>query len=398
METRIRRGQDLEKVISSLDITPTMEENAREKYKAISDYLMGNGVNADFYPQGSFRLGTVIRPYKDGKDQVYDLDIVCKVVGDKQAVTPSYVKNVIGAPLKNSALYSEKLLEEDECCWTLEYAKIDDKTGFRLDLVPAIGQGSEEILTLIANGVPADKASEAIAITEKISNQKYVWKSSNPKGYATWFDEINYPFLRSVEEVQKRSIFEANKHLYASVEEVPIILIRSPLQRTIQILKRHRDVYYYRSKTENKKPTSAIITTLAAQFARGVSPQIGVIELLEHVTSELAIYSELLVDSTIRNYSTLDARTFIKRDEEKWYIGNPVDPLDNYADGWDEETAQLFFRWSKVVKEDFIDAEYYANQIPVSFADSLGYSGNAVPIPRASEPIRVQTTKPWRLN
>ena len=62
--------------LNDIDITPTMEKNAREKYKAISEYLNGHDLESDFYPQGSFLLGTVVKPYRDGKDKNYDLDIL----------------------------------------------------------------------------------------------------------------------------------------------------------------------------------------------------------------------------------------------------------------------------------------------------------------------------------
>ena len=138
MDAQFTSEQALLKALSNLDITPTMEANAREKYGAIAQYLSEHGVEANFYPQGSFRLGTVTRPFRQGKDVSYELVVVCQVLEDKQQVTPGYVKNLIGDPLKESGLYADKLLPEDDRCWTLEYAKVDDKTGFNLDLVPSV--------------------------------------------------------------------------------------------------------------------------------------------------------------------------------------------------------------------------------------------------------------------
>lgn len=34
--------------LNDIDITPTMEKNAREKYKAISEYLNGHNLESDF--------------------------------------------------------------------------------------------------------------------------------------------------------------------------------------------------------------------------------------------------------------------------------------------------------------------------------------------------------------
>ena len=399
MDTQFTSEQALLKALSNLDITPTMEANAREKYEAVAEYLSEHGVEANFYPQGSFRLGTVTRPFRQGKDVSYDLDVVCQVLEDKQQVTPGYVKNLIGDPLKESGLYADKLLSEDDRCWTLEYAKVDDKTGFNLDLVPSVNQDMTLIERLVLAGIPRDKATVAIAITEKTADDgDYGWQNSNPKGYAMWFDEINAPFLAEVEHEQRRRIFEFNRQLYASIEEVPKILIRSPLQRAIQILKRHRDVYYYRAGAENCKPISAIITTLAAQFAKGLHPAIGVVELLEHITLELGQYSELLQDEDNRDHSVFETRTLLKRDEKGWYIGNPVDPFDNYADGWDERTAELFFSWSRVVKEELVDTVDSSERMLRSLVSSLSIAGleNALGTNRKLSPVEITPTKPWR--
>jgi hypothetical protein len=396
---RMSQEQLVDRVMSNLDITPTMLVNAIQKYEAIAKYLSECGVDAGFYPQGSFRLGTVVRPYRAGKDASYDLDVVCQLQDDKEKVTPGNVKNSIGDCLKRSSLYSGKLLPECDRCWTLEYARVDDATGFMLDLVPAVRQDLTERVRLISLGVPNDKASHAIAITEKTSGGMYSWQHSNPAGYALWFDEINAPFADAVEQTQRQRIFESHRHVFASVEEIPRSLIRSPLQRVIQILKRHRDIFYYRAKAEDRKPISAIITTVCTQFARGTNPRVEVIELLRYMVDELYIYSELLRDEEQRRHSVLERRTFIRRDRQKWYIANPVDPSDNYADSWDERTAQLFFRWAQAVKEDLIDIDAYTDEMYRSVANALGEEAvrRAVPdIELSDSAIAATPTKPWR--
>ena len=59
------RQQDILKLIEGLDISPTMYKNATDKYKAVGTYLQEQGVECDIFPQGSFRLGTVVRPYRE---------------------------------------------------------------------------------------------------------------------------------------------------------------------------------------------------------------------------------------------------------------------------------------------------------------------------------------------
>ena len=83
--------------------------------------------------------------------------------------------------------------------------------------------------------------------------------------YKNWFETINKPFLDFNRENRKKILLEKNRTIYNSIEEIPEGLERSSLQRVIQILKHHRDVYYCRIKKENLKPTSAIITTICAE-------------------------------------------------------------------------------------------------------------------------------------
>ena len=62
--------------LHDLDLSPTMEKNAKDKYVALSKYLDEQGLDPDFYPHGSFLIGTTIRPYHNGKEHDYDLDVL----------------------------------------------------------------------------------------------------------------------------------------------------------------------------------------------------------------------------------------------------------------------------------------------------------------------------------
>ena len=64
MRKKELRQQDILKLIEGLDISPTMYKNATEKYKAVGTYLQNQGLACDIFPQGSFSLGTVVRPYR----------------------------------------------------------------------------------------------------------------------------------------------------------------------------------------------------------------------------------------------------------------------------------------------------------------------------------------------
>jgi TRAP-type uncharacterized transport system substrate-binding protein len=66
----------LESLSDVIDISPSNYDLAVKRYNSVASYLQTRNIDADFYVQGSFRLGTVIKPYKDDKDAAYDIDLV----------------------------------------------------------------------------------------------------------------------------------------------------------------------------------------------------------------------------------------------------------------------------------------------------------------------------------
>lgn len=275
-------NRNLEKLVQKLDITKSMAENAESKYKAVANLLQEKGIDVDIYPQGSFAIGTVVRPYTKGKEVNYDLDFICEVCQEKSSTSPKAIKHSIGNILKDSG---KPMKDEDDTCWTLDYANIQDNIGFNLDIVPAVHEEEGMINSLIMQGVPYVYAKDAVAITIRRTQEKYDWGYGNARGYTNWFNQINEPYKNYRKEERKR-LFEAN------IAPLPDISEKSSLQMVIQILKRHRDVYFYRTNSRYKI-SSSIITTIVAQIAKLTTPK-GLLELLEFVVNELYVYTRLI--------------------------------------------------------------------------------------------------------
>ena len=390
---------DLERIVEKLDITPSMYLNAVDKYRAVSTYLNSNGILANFYPQGSFQLGTVVRPYINSRDADYDLDVICELQEAKEITEPYKVKQVVGIQLQKNEVYKSILAEECDRCWTLHYAKVNNDIGFDLDIVPAVHQDEATIANLIFLGVPADRAASAIAITDKLGTTNYRWYHSNPKGYGLWFKSINDRFITISQGEFKKKLYEANKGLFASVEAIPAELDRTSLQRVIQILKRHRDIYYTNINKRNLRPTSAIVTTLAAKISSHAYTYSSLYDLLVFVVEDLNKYSQIFESKPLGYYINNETRSYIQKSATKWRIENPVDPKDNYADSWTDETALAFFQWVRAVKRDIIDSvdsnefEYY-----ISMKTGLGSDlvENAIPESKKQPIPNIQVgTKPW---
>ena len=387
--SELNKSKDLEKLVSGVDITPTMYNNAVDKYQALGKFFEENGIECDIYPQGSFALGTVVRPLKTGKQSDYDLDFICLVKNSKKETDPEKLKNLIGDLLKRNKIYCEKLTEYEKC-WTLNYSEINN-VGFNIDIIPSI------------NDTPYSmdlNTSNFIFITDKnFENGESTWIKSNPKDYTNWFLSINSMYPQHSERKEFMESFQN------SVEELPDLFERTSLQRVIQILKLHRDYYYTQRKKEKKKVISAIITTLCAKIAHNTNfTLLNTEELLQHIINELKIYSQynLLLESEFdQRYKD---KKVIKKSYNKWKIENPVNPEDNLADQWNEDSEKpvLFFDWINCINEDFIKSKdtSYIYSLNNVFGESYVYSRLDTTKYRVllEDKKELIPAKPWRNN
>lgn len=387
----------LEKVADELDIPPRKYQEAVVHYKAVGKWLEdGEYPNTDgrphIYPQGSFRLGTVVRPIRDSKDSEYDIDLVCELPIPKDATKPRSIKTMIGDRLRESPLYGGMLDDrEGKRCWKLNYA-VQDDLRFHLDVLPSIPD-------------PIQLGDESIAITNKLQSG-YEWSDSNPNGYAEWFDDQNQDSLDSVKTEQKKSIQALVPTVFESVDKVPDGLVRTPLRRAIQLLKRHRDVMFHDSPWSQYRPISIIITTLATHL---YEDEKDVLSALTGIVTKLSAYATL-IDGDSRD-AGLTARNLIRRTADGWHLANPVNKNENFADRWQEDDdarAKAFFQWVPKLKSDLVDVldEGQRDTVGRRLGAALGASvvsthiGLIVPPPATafslSREDRAHPPKPWR--
>lgn len=286
----------LKRLANNLDIPPSKQKEVDEKYKAVSKWLSEEGselseFDPDIYSHGSFRLGTVVAPV--GRDE-FDLDFVCQL-SLRRNCDPSSLKKLVGNRLRSNGRYAPILIEKNRC-WRLNYSG-----DFHMDIMPAIPDYS--------------LGTNHIFVSDKELQQ---WKESNPKGFANWFNEVMVPIRKSI-RVENR----------ASVEELPDSAIKTPLQRSIQFLKRYRDLKFgYRTKL---KPSSIILTTLAAKA----------------YNQQDNLYAALLSIATRMEDQ-------IEYDGENPVVLNPANPNENLAEKWisHPERFEAFRDWLKELRTD----------------------------------------------
>ena len=312
----------------ALDIPESYYEKAVKRYESIGEWLDRPEClfreDSDVYTQGSFRLGTVVKPITENDE--YDLDLVAEFDAHKLNWTQHQLKTKLGNELElyAKAYQIQESLTDKPRCWRLNYA---DKVKFHIDIVPAVPDDFAFKRNLVAKGIPQAIADLSIAITckedknyDKLSTD---WPKGNQRGYAEWFkDRMRVRFSARQREIML-------KEARASIEEVPDYKVKTPLQRAVQFLKRHRD--YWFKNDEKNSPASIIINTLAAWSYNNES---DLYESLVHIVRGMPDY-------------------ITKRGDETW-IENPVNPDENFANRWKghPEREIAFTSWIEQVQRD----------------------------------------------
>ncbi|WP_132392825.1 nucleotidyltransferase [Novosphingobium sp. PhB165] len=328
MATRIAEAL-IEDLAKSLEVPISRYESTDRSYKSLARWLEREHsrfceIHTDVYVQGSFRLGTAIRPI--GADEHYDLDVVCEFAVSKALKTQKALHADLGHELVDYAReHGMDAPSPWDRVWTLNYA---DEARFHMDVLPCLPDSQTQRQLRLDHTISMDFVEKAVAITDskhrnfdRISDD---WPASNPNGYADWF----YERMKVVFETLRKGIALAD--MRAEVAEIPHFMVKTPLQSAIQILKRHRDVRF--SEEKIKRPSSIVITTLAA-----------------HAYQQEADISGALLSILSR------MEAFVENRNGLWWIANPSDPRENFADSWNDvpDRKAAFDDWLETARTDF---------------------------------------------
>jgi hypothetical protein len=354
----------INELVECIDIPESAYEKAERRYEDLGDWFDDPSSKCakfkpHIYPQGSFRLGTVVRPLTD-KDE-YDLDVGCRLTAGitKATWTQAELKKLVAEDLEayRKARQIANKLDEKDRCWRLQY---EDKMRFHMDVVPSIPEDDrrrrllqEEMVKVGSDKFLAEAvANKAGAITDRREpNYHWIdpnWHISNSEGYALWFESQ----MKIAKTLLESRALQAK---VAKVDDLPTRKWKSPLQRCVQILKCHRDQMF---KTSPKKPISIIITTLAG----------------------LAYDGEEDVDSALETILGRMA-DFVK--DETPRVANPVNPSEDFADKWGTpegrklQLEENFWAWLKRAQTDLgalgssDDPDYLVEQAKTNFGAAL---------------------------
>lgn len=384
----------LKQILEKIELPERAYETAEKRYQDIGEWFHrpeSTCVDLDpqVFPQGSFRLGTAIRP---DKDEEYDLDMGCNLRQglSKDVCTQKQLKALVGDELERYRIARniKDDLAEKQRCWRLDYA---DELSFHMDIVPCIPESDSERTTLkdtivASTELNSDLATEvselALSITDNMDElygyTTRSWRISNPEGYAQWFESRMR--LASSVLAQREIDFKA------SIDALPFYKWKTPLQIAIQLLKRHRDTMF--KGNEDSKPISIIITTLASRAYKGES---DLVSALSNILHSMGTYIH----------------------PQAPHVPNPVNPVEDFADKWYSQKhehlklKENFYRWLLQAQADFaaicskessqviLDAAEHGFSVSLDKSSIERSLGLSAPIVTPAKKIAATDPRPW---
>ena len=313
----------LERMCATLEISPSQVALAKERYDGVGEWLAGSEDPLlklmGILLQGSTAIGTTVRPIGSNE---HDVDLVAHAPDLGNGIEPATLKKAIGDRLKANGHY-KPLLVEMARCWRLVYAN-----EFHMDITPSIPNRS---CNMGGELVP-DRALK-------------MWKPSNPKGYKALFLER----VKLAPRFRVTKSLNAQDRARADIEPYPEqVRFKGLLQRVVQILKRHRDVFISVNEVDQSlSPISVLVTTLASQsYEYCVKTFIYDTEL------------ELLFDVIRHMPDFIEARSVNGR--MHWFVWNETTKGENFAEKWngDPKRAEVFFTWHARALSDISRLKY----------------------------------------
>jgi hypothetical protein len=284
----------LKRITESLQLNESRRILVTQRYSAVSRFIEqspGLFNDAHIYAQGSYRIGTTVRP-REGEE--YDLDFVVQLNKEWKTIPFSYVYDEFKKLLRSDGNW-EKLVIEKPRCIRLNYA--DE---FHMDIIPTCTEN------------PYSDRNRIMIPDKTVHN----WAISNPEGYALWF-ESKY--------IAQRNIYLTDFYPGMEIRAAQDLpkdnpnYLKQPIQHAVQLIKRYRDVYF--EGREKWAPSSIVLTTLVGELYNSENT---IVETINNVIYRF----ETSVDSEKRYY-------------RQFHIKNPVLPEEIFTREW-ETNPQLF--------------------------------------------------------
>jgi hypothetical protein len=304
----------LERLCAVIEPTDTQKATARNRYEAVGYWLADAPQHlfseVRISPHGSFALGTAIKPLS-GRE--YDVDLLCRFTAFAARLGPADLKRLLSARIRENREYGS-ILHEMPRCWRLDYAG-----EFHMDITPSIPN-------------PACSNGGELVPDKKLR----AWKSTNPRGYLKLFEKWaalvpTMRLLKSFTAMDSRGTVDPFPE-HAGFKGI--------LRRIVQLLKRHRDIYF-ENADESLRPISVILTTLAAQA-------------YEFCVGKYVFGSEFDVVIAVVRTMPYFIEPYTLYGKPQWRIVNETTEGENFAEKWNlhPERTAAFNEWHDHIVAD----------------------------------------------
>lgn len=327
----------LNRIAEKLQLGDSRRASAERSYDAVSEWIESDlgffkDIPFNIYAQGSYRIGTNVKPLKGDE---FDLDIVIHMTIPYDGLDPVEVLNQLERRLREHGQYST-MIERKNRCIRLVYANL-----FHIDILPAFQESA-----LDAN---------RIVVPDRLLKD---WTPSNPKGYSDWFKS----------KYIKEELMLLEKALNAEdlPNQIPYHLMQ-PLQRAVQLIKRYRDIYF--KDNPDIATSSIILTTIAGMFYNGAKSEFGAIREI--------------INTAHQSIKASDGRVL--------HIVNPANTAEVFSDKWVNEPYlyKSFVQFIAAFKEqlDKIEGARGIHNIIGIMKDMFGESTSATSLVEQSDYI-----------
>jgi hypothetical protein len=308
----------LERVLHACDLPDRYRKVAEEHYHEKAEHLKKTrpfgAVEVTIKPQGSMSMGTTVPPL-NRSGQSFDIDMLIRVEQFSSQMNPKEMHRSLGRALMQGFDEAESI----KLGWQIDYS---DTEKMHVDVIP----------------VTLHRQTHEETILAACDWERNSWKETNPEGYTRLFlaDADRLPIFRQIRKValNSRNLEESFANT-TTIEPLPdFSRFKRPLQRVVQLAKRHRDVWFSTGDRKfEQRPASIVISTILWQHYKSrVADQHfgGISEILTSMAGSLVDGSILQADSastgrmnyTLANPTLWDERTKSENLVAKWNTPN----------------------------------------------------------------------------
>lgn len=335
-----------------ISLSEAQYEKINDRYSQLEKILNASDnpllAEAHIFVQGSMRLKTTIKPVSGAPEDLDTIDADAIIwLPHAQGAGAQEVLDAIEERFKAGSRVQEEIKQLRR---GIRIVYADENPGFHIDVTPARA----------INGNSQDKGEGKLEVPDRVTG----WKASSPIPYSNWLQ------VASKQTISLEHLVVAKSHrTFDAATQDPLpqyeeYLDQDPLRATIKLLKRHRDEWAIRTKNEDHRPISAVITTLATHAYLNVAkesqskplrPLDAILEIVRRMTDH------------------------IKHRGSECLVCNPADNGENFAEKWNRPLdghryRRAFQEWHENASasvsmglESFESAESFAKAVKENF-------------------------------